>query len=303
MLPLRLCVKHNSTKPVRGSSGVNPLTLSFNLLSCDDTRQMPPCGLIRLEGINMRRVTPRLLAALLTFVIGVVVSTLSGIILPRFAHLIRPHSTTVDRSKDSGCNEWEIIGPANDGLGWDLTYMSLLRKNGICPGDIFCEFSTQKPQQPVNKYFAEWKGAPIVSSMLVELPDGHAAMFALWLIRTKDQAYWWYFHPDHPEQLGMQPLPTHDYDRAFETIRCWQQLNLENKNFFTGDGDGYIGFLSLYNEGKSRQMLITPTDLFDPYPKEWNKPSEVKLGRLWKTLSPIHAALREQRKQTAQVDE
>ena len=102
------------------------------------------------------------------------------------------------------------------GLGWDLTYMPLLRDNGVCPGDLFCEIAEAKPQPPVNKLFAEWKHEPIVSSILVELPDGHADMAAIWLVRTKNEAYWWTFHPHHPNP-DMQPLPVLTMKDLFES--------------------------------------------------------------------------------------
>lgn len=252
----------------------------------------------------MPRVAHNLTAALLCFAIGVVVATFSRSILPRFAHFIGPHSTTeraADHLKDGACNEWEKTGSVSDGLGWDLTYMSLLRNSGVCPGQVYCDFAAEKPQPPVNKHFAEWQGDPIISSILIELPDGHADMMAWWLIRTKEQAYWWTFHPHHSNPMGVQSLPTEVYDRAFETITCWQPHDPSNLRFFDGRGDGYIGFLSLYKEGKSRQMLLTSKDMFEVWPKGSEMPDEAGWGRLWKTLMPIYSVIREQQKQPAQV--
>ena len=252
--------------------------------------------------MNMPRVAHNLLAALLTFAIGVIIATFSRNILPRFAHFVSFHSTMErvnEPSKDGDCDEWQQTAAASDGLGWDLTYMPLLRNSGVCPGQLYCEFASQKPQPPVNKYLSEWQGGPLVSSMLIELPDGHAAMQALWLIRTKEKAYWGYFHPDHIKRFDMQPLPTQDYDRAFETMKCWQQQNPANRKFFEGrgDGDGYVGFLSLYEDGKSRQMLVSSSDLLDPWTNELNEiQDEARWGRLWKTLKPIYAAIEQQKK-------
>ena len=246
----------------------------------------------------MRRFAYNLIVALLTFTVGVVVATVSRSMLPGVAHLIVPHDTTgpgAEGIRHVACNEWEKTGSVSHGLGWDLTYMSLLRNSGVCPGDLFCEMAAAKPQPPVNQHFAEWQREPIVSSMLIELPDGHADMTALWLIRTREQAYWWTFHPHHSNRIGMRPLPAQDYDRAFETMTCWQQRDPSIRRFFNeGGGDTYIGFLSLYKEGKSRQMLLTSKDLFEDWPKD-EIPDEAAWGRLWKTLKPIYSAIREQK--------
>jgi len=140
---------------------------------------------------NMPRFTHNLLAALLTFVLGVFLVTFSRHVIPELTHLIIPFSATDcsgNQMKEVACNEWEKTGSVSHGLGWDLSYTSLLRKNGVCPGDFYCEIAAIKSQPPVPKHFAEWKGDPIVSSILIELP-GHACMVAWWLIRTKDDAY------------------------------------------------------------------------------------------------------------------
>ena len=252
----------------------------------------------------MRRSAHNLIAAVLTFTVGVVVATLSVSMLPKFARFIGSNGTTeqgANLKKDAACEEWEKSASVSHGLGWDLTYDSLLRNAGVCPGELYCEIAAQKPQPPVDKLFAEWQGDPIVSSILIELPDGHADMAASWLIRTTKQAFWWKYHPHHSDLIGMQPLPAQDYDRAFETIACCQQDDPTNRRFFDGKGDGYIGFLSLYKEGKSRQMLLTSRDLFLKWPDGSEMPDEATLGRLWKALKPIHLAIREQQKHADRI--
>lgn len=239
----------------------------------------------------MRR-SAHVMVALLTFTIGVVVATVGPGVFPRIARLIVPHSS--NQIRQVACNEWEKTGPLRDGLGWDLTYMPLLKSSGVCPGDLFCQIVEIKSQPPVNKFFAEWQHEPIVSSILVELPDGHADMAAIWLVRTKQQAYWWTFHPHRPNPEGMQPLPAQDYDRVFETMTCWRPHDPPSRKFGNEQGDGYIGFLSLYKEGRSRQMLLTLKDLFETWPTSSEIPDEATWGRLWKTLKPIYSTIRAQ---------
>lgn len=60
---------------------------------------------------------------------------------------------------------------------------------------LFCEMVAKRPQPPTDKYVAALQGEPILSSLLYELPDGHADLGATWVVRTKDHAYVWVFHP------------------------------------------------------------------------------------------------------------
>jgi hypothetical protein len=253
----------------------------------------------------MPRYTQNLLAALLTFVLGVFVTTFSRRVLPELTHLTILFGATdrpCNQLREVACNEWEKTGSVIHGVGWDLAYTSLLRNNGVCPGDFYCEIATIKPQPPVHKHFAEWKGQPIISSILIELP-GHACMVAWWLIRTKDEAYFWEFDPDDRTPRGIQPVPAQDYDRVFETMTCWQQDQPLHRKFFDGRGDagGYIGFLSLFKEGRSRQMLLTDRDLRLYRPKDDNYFDESSWGRLWKTLKPINSVISEQPKEAARI--
>jgi len=242
---------------------------------------------------NMHRYAHNLIAAILTFIIGVVVATSSHRIFPILAQLIAPHGAS-ESPKGGACHEWEKSATVSNGLGWDLTYMSLLRNAGVCPGEVFCEIAVARHQPPVDKYFAEWQREPFISSILIELPDGHADMQALWLIRTKSEAYWSWYHPVRQTQMDFQPLPTKDYDGAFETIACWKPYEPPSRAFFKGPEEGYIGFLSLYKEGKSRQMLLTSRDMYDPFPKGSETPYEATWGQLFKTMKPVYLDIREQ---------
>ena len=246
----------------------------------------------------MTRYTHKLLAALLTFILGVFITTFSRHVLPELTNVNKLFSAADRPCNQPGrpaCNDWEKTGTVNQGLGWDLAYTSLLRNNRVCPGDFYCEVAAVKPQPPVHKQFAEWQGEAIVSSILIELP-GHASMVASWLIRTKDEAYLGEFDPDDRTSRGMQRVSTEDYDRVFEAMTCWQQDQPPSPKFFDGRdaAGGYIGFLSLFKEGRSRQMLLTDRDLRLYRPKHDNYSDEASWGRLWKALRPIYSAISEQ---------
>ena len=193
---------------------------------------------------------------------------------------LRSRDAPSNHSRPEVCEEWKWAEAVAQGLGWDLTYEAVLRRSGLCPGDPFCEMVAKKPQRPVVKHVAEWQGEPIISSLLYELPDGHAGFRATWMVRTKDHAY--VLHPGESVTVDKQPVPASNYDRMFEEMACWRQDEPRNRAFAE---KGYIGFLSLFKEGRSRQMLLTNNDLFEGN----TDPDEGKPGRFFKALEPLRS--------------
>jgi hypothetical protein len=178
---------------------------------------------------------------------------------------------------------------ASDGY---LTYKSELKRMGLCPGSPFCG-EWANPEPPIHKHFAEWQGDPITSSMEIELPDGHAGMAIMWFIRTKDNAYYWSYHTSNLDNTSMKmPIEAQQYDSAFGAMACWRQAEPSNKIF---GPNGYIGFLSMYKEGRSRQMLLTDDDLFEGD----SDPDKGKPGRFWVAMMPLVRSVHEEQKRVA----
>lgn len=232
----------------------------------------------------MPRLTPRLKGALLVLALGALAVTLW--LVPRLRKAQQLAQPVI-------CEGWLKAEATNQGpLGWDLTYMSTLKKIGLCPGHPICE-QWAKPTPPIQNHLAEWQGDPIVSSFEIELPDGHADMSSMWFIRTKDQAYYRVFYPlDEDNAEDKRPIPAQEYDKAFAAMACWQQTKPPTETF--GE-NGYIGFLSLYKEGKSRQMLLADEDA---YRKDKDTGKETP-GRLALIMKPLVTIMDQQQKQSA----
>jgi hypothetical protein len=223
--------------------------------------------------MRMSRLTPQFSAVLVASALGVLAAALW------FG--LRSREMPSAPSQRGFCEEWERAEVANQGPGWDLTYESLLKRSGVCPGDTFCEILAKRSPPPVGEHLGELRGDAIISSMLMELPGGHAEMAATLFVRTKDQAYALAKRPNQAIWFSEQPIiPAADYDRVFESMACWRQDEPPKTEF--GER-GYIGFLNLYKEGKSRQMLLTHNDLFEGN----TNPDEGKPGRFWKALEPL----------------
>src|SRR5688572_24630556 len=108
----------------------------------------------------MRRFAPRFTAALLTFVLGVVIVTVRSD--PRVREALRtlygrivPIANKAKRVE--GCSaKWANAAGSNKPFGWDLTYYSVVTKMELCRRSDLCE-QWAKPAPPIQKHIAEWK--------------------------------------------------------------------------------------------------------------------------------------------------
>ena len=171
-------------------------------------------------------------------------------------------------------------------LGWDLTYSSVLERNNIGSGEWIRQWLASGYQAPAGKWISEWRGEPIVSSILLEFPAFHAGEHTtLWFVRTKNHAYYWQSVEGAEAHDEKEVLKPRAYDRLFTLASSWQQAKPPRVEVTpAGSVPGYIGFLSLYERGKSRQMLLSPEDFAICDTKEcktW------KPGRLAYALKPV----------------
>lgn len=232
----------------------------------------------------MRRIALRSTVALLTFACGVLVVAVRNELRfhESFWNFYKSSATTSDSGSRKCSEAWDDA--VSQSLGWDLTYSSVITRMKVCPGAALCE-QWSKPAPPIQKHISEWQGDPIVASFEIELPDGHASMSALWFIRTRDQAYYWGFYPlDTDYSGGKHVIPTETYDAVFEKMACWQPVQPQKQTF---GADGYIGFVSMYKEGKSRQMFLPYQDFIE----RGNDPNyrDVQPGAFMKMLQPLSA--------------
>jgi hypothetical protein len=192
----------------------------------------------------------------------------------------------------SKCQEWENAEVNSQRVRWDLAYESLLKRNGFGPDSVIWKWiHTDGPRPPVNENAARWQSEPIVSSILIEGAGAEGSPGGAWYIRTTNHLYRWGFNKGKFERQHEELNALQEFDKAFDSIACWQQgVPVKSDTFL----NGYWGFLSLSGDGKSRQMLLTFRDLLlvdpDIVNKEGDKISndENNWGRLWKTLKSLH---------------
>jgi hypothetical protein len=174
---------------------------------------------------------------------------------------------------------------SNRPFGWDLTYSSILKANNIDSKDWIWKWLANKDYQPpAKKWISTRKGEPIASSILIEYPAFHAGEHStIWLFRTKNSAHYWEETEDLRGRIRKKTVKTGVFDKILIEAFSWKQATpIEQKD--PQSLPGYIGFLNLYDKGKSRQMLLTMED-FAVCKTE--KCDSMKAGRLFHSLEPI----------------
>lgn len=169
-------------------------------------------------------------------------------------------------------------------LGWDLTYVSVLNTNKVKPDAWVRKWLGPNYESSIKPFISDWKDGAIESAILLEFPNPHAAEhITIWFVRTRDQAHYIELVEDDPPQRTQETLKTDEYDNFFGVISRWQQAKpLKPKDVPENGIPGYIGFLSLYDRGNSRQLLLTSEDFVICHNK---KCDSFKPGRLAHALT------------------
>ena len=173
-------------------------------------------------------------------------------------------------------------------LGWDLTYQTVLNSNHVPASEWIWKWLGQKYESPIKPLLETWKNEPIESSVLVEMPAPHAGEHVtMWFVRTKHHGYYFEVVADQNDRphKTTEALNPQAYDEFFNVVSTWQQGNaVKPEDTPVGGVPGYDGFLSLYNRGTSRQMLLTIEDFVICHDK---KCDDWKPGRLAQAMTII----------------
>ena len=174
------------------------------------------------------------------------------------------------------------------GSDFDLTYKEVMKTNGIASGDWLGTWLRDHPGPPLKKTLRRWRRGPVVASMLVDCPAFHAAeRSAYYFVRAEDAAYYWAFVDGKVEEEGPVPLVT--FDSLLATLSALDQAPpLPAERAAPDVPPGYFGFLSTFDRGVTRQILLTLEDFYVAKGGDWNHPTD---GRLQLIMGPVVDAL------------
>jgi hypothetical protein len=171
---------------------------------------------------------------------------------------------------------------------WDLSYDSLLVRNNVAKNEWIWTW-LGRTKSPAPDWVANWKGKPIVSSILIEYPAFHAAeRTTTWLIRTEDQAFYWEEVEGTKWGRKEEPISLEIYDDIYRQVASSQQLVPKSANELPAEAlPGFIGFLSRSGADGSRQMLLTIEDFVVCLDTACVPGRGLKSGRVMAALEPI----------------
>jgi hypothetical protein len=195
-------------------------------------------------------------------------------------------------------------------LGWDLSYASVLDRNKISDDDFIREWLQKTEASAVKSLIENWEHEPIISAIYADYPAPHAGeRIEQIFVRTRTRVFYQSFTKGRFSG-SKEPLDAKKYEEVLQKLLTWEQagprtidevpvIREKTEEDRRRWGTGYWGFLSLYHQGTSRQLLLSfkdfivikrePTeeevnddDLWEKYGRE-----NVKTGRLTKALSEI----------------
>jgi hypothetical protein len=143
--------------------------------------------------------------------------------------------------------------PSKATLGWDLSYKTVLDANHVAPSEWLSKWIGPNYQSPARRWISSWNHGPIQSSILVEFPAPHAGeRIIMWLVRTKDEAYYYeraegnpLYKDDKPPRESHETLDAQSYDNFFSIASRWQQgAAVKPENTPNGGVSGYDGVFS-----------------------------------------------------------
>jgi len=172
-------------------------------------------------------------------------------------------------------------------LRWDLTYMSVLSGNKVGPDAWVRKWLGPNYESPIKQAISTWKHGPIESAILIEFPAFHAGEhITLWFVRTSNKAYYIEVVEDDPPRRTQEAVKTRDYDRFLAVILPWRQAQPRKPERVPDNGvAGYIGFLSVYDRSKSRQMLLTMEDFVICHTKKCDRFSPGRMAHAITSIS------------------
>jgi hypothetical protein len=163
-------------------------------------------------------------------------------------------------------------------LPWDLGYKATLRAHPLANRGSVGEWIGAYPVRPIHQRLAEYKGAPIEASLLIEQAGPHTGdPLATWIIATRDGAQVCGFDKRSTGQI-CGPL---DRARAIAIIRDVAAMpdppppDLTKEKTKYGD---YFGLLSVYLDGKAMQRPLRRVEWYDEEAAGSGRRDKVQLG-------------------------
>lgn len=176
----------------------------------------------------------------------------------------------------------------------DVSYASIMKRNKIDKLEWVQRWFATYNKPPAKKWIEGWKDDPIVSWVLIEHPNFHAAeRTTLWLARKKAKAWFWesvqidYHSADQIEKRTLRrELRLEEYDKFFTAASAWKQAEtLKPRLPVDNFNPEFWGFATVFEQNSCRQILLGLDDFMGCKTEKCDKPLET--GKVMRALSPL----------------
>lgn len=181
-------------------------------------------------------------------------------------------------------------------INCDLSYKAIMEQNRVDKLDWVKRWFNTYNKSPAREWIEGWKNEPLVSWVLIEHPNFHAAeRTTLWLAKTKSRAvYWESVQSDYhsvkeiDERTQRSEIAMEIYDKFFQNVSIWKQAEiLKPKIPIDRMSPEFWGFLSVSSPTSPCKQILLGMDDFMKCPDKKCEPGPERLGRVMTALSPI----------------
>lgn len=150
---------------------------------------------------------------------------------------------------------------------WDLSYESVLNQNQIrwdhSVGTLFTWLvDREKEHQYITNFIKKELAQNPEATFLIDHPTFPSAGRTTFLgIKKNGQCYYWWRSTDESmREFKKRPMDPQLFQQVTDRLQAMQQRGYENMG---GPEKAYAGFLSLFKDGQSKQILLHINDFME----------------------------------------
>lgn len=150
---------------------------------------------------------------------------------------------------------------------WDLSYKSLLNSNQVrwdhSVGTLFTWLLDREEEQQYIEEFLqmELSGNPEATFLIDHPTFPSAGRTTILGVKSQGQCfYWWRSTDEGMKEFKKRPIDPQLFSHVVERLNMMRQRGYENMG---GPERAYAGFLSVFKDGKSKQILLHINDFME----------------------------------------
>lgn len=180
-------------------------------------------------------------------------------------------------------------------LPWDLTYRSVLRDRPVADRELG-DWIGKAKKRVIHEQMAEYAGAPIEASLLLEQPAPvQGGIMATWIVATRRDAQVCMFG-DRMEKQSCQPMDRARANGIIHDLLSLPEPPPPDEKGGKFEYDNYIGLMSLYADGKAVQRPLMKVEWIDCAAEAGGRDGTMKLPKILERAQLSDAEIAQRRR-------